>query len=100
MAKILPFLFPILGNLLGVYLVLKHKRQAIPTMLAVNLAASFLFGVSIAVKVFCCTAEPSLWPMPLVFATFEYWSKFGIAIAIVTLALLAWSNRGTRELPS
>ncbi len=97
MATVIPLLFPIIGNLLGAYLVLHRKLRAVRTMLAVNLVASVLFGLVIAVKVFCCSAEPSLWPMPLVFATLEYWTKFGIAIVSVTLALVAWSNWRSRD---
>ncbi len=97
MATVIPLLFPIIGNLLGVYLVLHRKLRVVRTMLAVNLVASVFFGLAIAVKVFCCSAEPALWPMPLVFATLEYWAKFGIAIVIVTLALVAWSNWRSRD---
>jgi hypothetical protein len=89
----IPLLFPILGNLLAVYLVVHRKWRAIRTTLIANLAASVLFGLSIAVKVFCCSAEPTLWPMPLVFAPFEYWLKFGIFIIILTVALVVWSKK-------
>jgi len=97
MGTLIPLIFPIIGNLLGVYLVLHRKLRAVRTMLAVNLVASVLFGLAIAVNVFCCSAEPSLWPMPLVFAPLEYWTKFGIAIVSVTLALVAWSNWRSRD---
>ena len=93
MTSIMPLLFPLIGNLLAVYLVVYRKLRAIRTMLVVNLAASVLFGLSIAVKVFCCSAEPSLWPMPLIFAPLEYWAKFGIFITILTAALVAWSKK-------
>jgi len=93
MTTIVPFLFPILGNLLGVYLVAHRKLRTVRTMMVVNLVASVLFGLSIAAKVFCCSAEPSLWPMPFVFAPVEYWAKFGIFIAILTAALVAWSRK-------
>ena len=89
MSTMTTLIFPVIGNLLGVYLVLHRKLRAVRTMLAVNLVASVLFGLAIAVKVFYFSAEPSLWPMPLVFAPLEYWKKFGIAIVIITLALLA-----------
>ncbi|OHX35017.1 hypothetical protein BJL95_16535 [Methylomonas sp. LWB] len=98
MATIVPFLFPILGNLLGVYLVTHRKLRTVRTMLVVNLVASVLFGLSIAIKVFCCSAEHSLWLMPLVFAPIEYWAKFGIFIAILTAALVAWPRKwGSHE---
>lgn len=93
MASMIPLLFPVLGNLLAVYLVAHRKLRAIRTMLIVNLAASALFGLSIAVKVVCCSAEPSLWPMPLIFAPFEYWAKFGIFIVILTVALVVLSKK-------
>lgn len=93
MASVILLLFPILGNLLAIYLVAHRKVPAIRTMLVINLAASVLFGLSIAVKVFCCSAEPSLWPMPLIFAPVEYWAKFGIFIAILTAALVVWSKK-------
>ena len=93
MSSMTPLLFPILGNVLAVYLVVHRKLRTISTMLVANLAASVLFGISIAVKVFCCSAEPSLWPMPLVFAPFEYWVKFGIFIIILTVALAIWSKK-------
>ncbi|PKO90405.1 MAG: hypothetical protein CVU16_10350 [Betaproteobacteria bacterium HGW-Betaproteobacteria-10] len=93
MATIVPFLFPILSNLLGVYLVAHRKLRTVRTMLVVNLVASVLFGLSIAVKVFCCSAEHSLWLMPLIFAPVEYWEKFGIYIAILTAALVLWPKK-------
>jgi hypothetical protein len=93
MSSVIPLLFPIFGNLLAVYLIAHQKLRAIRTMLLVNLAASVLFGLSIAVKVFCCSAEPSLWAMPLIFAPVEYWVKFGIFIAILTVALVFWSKK-------
>jgi len=97
MASMIPLFFPILGNLLAVYLIAHRKLRVIRTMLVVNLAASVLFGLSIAVKVFCCSAEPSLWPMPLVFAPVEYWAKFGIFIAILTVLLIVWSKKVTSK---
>lgn len=98
MPVVFPLLFPILGNLLGVYLVVRRKRRAVRTVLAVNLAASVLFGLFIAIKVFCCSAEPSLWPMPLVFATLEYWARFGVFVAVLAAILVAWSKwRASRE---
>ena len=100
MAAVIPLLFPVFGNLLAVYLVAHRKMRTIRTMLAVNLAASLLFGLSIAVKVFCCSAEPSLWLMPLIFAPVEYWRKFGIFIVILAAVLVVWSNKGvSREQP-
>lgn len=93
MVFVIPLLFPIFGNLLAAYLVVHRKFRAIRTMLIVNLVASVLFGLSIAVKVFCCSAEPSLWPMPLIFAPVEYWAKFGILISILTTALVVWSKK-------
>jgi len=93
MATIVPFLFPILSNFLGIYLVAHRKLRTVRTMLVVNLVASVLFGSSIAVNVFCCSAEPSLWLMPLIFAPVEYWAKFGIFIAILTAALVLWSRK-------
>lgn len=93
MASVIPLLFPIFGNLLAIYLVVHRKFRAIRTMLILNLVVSVLFGLSIAIKVFCCSAEPSLWPMPLVFAPVDYWAKFGILIAILTAALVVWSKK-------
>ena len=93
MASVIPLLFLIFGNLVAIYLVVHRKSRAIRTMLILNLVASVLFGLSIAIKVFCCSAEPSLWPMPLVFAPVEYWAKFGILIAILTVALVTWSKK-------
>ena len=95
MATLTPLIFPLIGNLLAIYLVLHRKLRPVRTMLAVNLVASVLFGVAISLKVFYFSAEPSLWPMPLVFAPLEYWRTFGIAIAIVVLALVAWSKGGS-----
>lgn len=89
----IPLLFPILINLLAAYLIIHKKLRVIRTMLIANLAASILFGLSIAIKVFCCSAEPSLWPMPLIFAPFEYWLKFGVFIIILTAALVIWSKK-------
>jgi protein-S-isoprenylcysteine O-methyltransferase Ste14 len=95
MATMIPLIFPIIGNLLAIYLILHRKHRPVRTMLGINLVASVLFGVAFSVKVFYFSAEPSLWPMPLVFAPLEYWRTFGIAIAIVALALFAWSKRGS-----
>jgi len=58
MSSMIPLLFPILGNLLAAYLVFHRKLRVIRTMLIANLAAYVLFGLSIAVKVFCCSTEP------------------------------------------
>jgi protein-S-isoprenylcysteine O-methyltransferase Ste14 len=93
MTSVTPLLFPVFGNLLAAYLVVHRKFHAIRTLLIVNLVVSVLFGLFIAVKVFCCSADPSLWPMPLIFAPVEYWAKFGILIVILTAALVVWSKK-------
>jgi len=90
LSSVIPYLFPLAGNLLGLYLILRRQHRPIRTMLLMNLGASVLFGASIAVKVGCCSAEPALWPMPLVFAPIEYWIKFGPAISAATAAVFIW----------
>lgn len=78
---------PAAANAIGAWLVIRHGRPAIRTVLLANLAGSILLGALIAVKVACCSAEPSLWPMPLLFAPLEYWWKFGVAAMAVAVIL-------------
>ena len=56
-----------------------------------HVVAAILFGAYIAADVACCSKEPSMWLMPLIFAPLEYVLKFGLAImaaAGVTVAIL------------
>jgi hypothetical protein len=92
-------LFPLLGNILAVYLVVLRKVHVIFTMLFVNLLASILFGLSIAINVLCCSVDPSWWPMPLVIAPVEYWAKFGIHIGVLTVVLVVWSKKCLARVP-
>jgi len=67
--------------------------RSITVVLVANLVGSVIFGAYLAVNILCCSAEPSYWMMPLVFAPLEYWSKFGSAIGayavIVAIGIVA-----------
>ena len=66
------------------------KRVAI-AFAQTHVVAALLFGATIAADVACCSKEPSMWLMPLIFAPLEYVLKFGLAImaaAGVTAAVL------------
>ena len=93
MSNAIILLFPALACILGVYFVIVQKRRAFRTLLATNLVASVLFGVFIAVKVLCCSADPAWWLMPLVLAPVEYWAKFGIGILALAGIMALWLKR-------
>lgn len=89
--SIFPLLFPIAANLLAATLVIYRKKTVIRTILISNLISSLLFGISISIKVFYTSTEPSLWPMPLIFAPLEYWIKFGAFIFILAVVLIIYA---------
>ncbi|MCK9606420.1 MAG: hypothetical protein M0R33_08200 [Methylomonas sp.] len=98
MATLTPFLFPLLANLWGIYLVLRQKRPAIFSVLLTNLAGSLLFGLSVSIRVWCCATDTDWWLMPLLLAPLEYWQRFGIAIISLSALLAGWSKiRKTRK---
>jgi hypothetical protein len=46
-----------------------------------NAVGSLAFGAYLSARVLWGSGETAYWLMPLIFAPFEYWSKFGLAIA-------------------
>ena len=96
---------PVIASVVAMVIAAQRlKAQAagpIPTSLVVkrvavayvqtHVVAALLFGTYIAANVACCSKEPSMWLMPLIFAPLEYGVKFGLAImaaAGVTAAAL------------